>query len=558
MNPIRSKTPRLVAAALLSLALAGSAAAQVEFSVDRHSPLLAGGATEGDLLAPATGMPMLAPAAGPVVSTPAASLGLITAGCAGGGPCQVEVDALSRGNDAAYRTGLPAGVLWFSVERRSFGSYAAAHATVNSESPLPVSDAGGDVFVSLGPSGTTFMIDGNAGAIDGDGLASGSGHVYPGLGLAEPVIVCGLGVAGDNLDALDLEGGGFPVFFSLDASPAVAPPCPLSGSAAAHGFSGAAVLRKAAPGAPLVVYAPAGMLGLDPVNDDLDALAILENGIPGFQITPSYQNPPPQWGQGSAHDMLIFSVRKGSAILGVVDSLRAQPIEPGDLLVPPPLGAVVPGILVPAENLGLQAWRLTGGPPFDDLDALDLTTKALFDCNGNGVEDAVDVASGTSLDANSNGVPDECESAVSYCTAGVSASGCQALLSASGVASASTGSGFVVAATDVEASKNGMFYYGSSRMAAPWAPACPSILRCVAAPVHRTPLTIGVGTPGTCEGTFSMDLNAYWSAHPAKRPPAGSLVDIQLWYRDPFNPCFPTWWINRTNFSDALELAVGP
>ena len=64
------------------------------------------------------------------------------------------------------------------------------------------------------------------------------------------------------------------------------------------------------------------------------------------------------------------------------------------------------------------------------------------------------------------------------------------------------------------------------------------------------------GTPGLCDGSFTQDLNALWCPacpNPAKNPGAGSVVQAQLWYRDPLNTSNQT-----TSLSDAIEFSVGP
>ena len=104
-----------------------------------------------------------------------------------------------------------------------------------------------------------------------------------------------------------------------------------------------------------------------------------------------------------------------------------------------------------------------------------------------------------------------------YCTAGVSASGCQASLGATGSPSATAPSGFLVSATDVEADKNGLFFYGANGR------------------------------------QFVQDLNALWSSNPLKNPGEGALVQTQLWYRDPLNTSNQS-----TSLSDAIEFQVGP
>jgi hypothetical protein len=127
---------------------------------------------------------------------------------------------------------------------------------------------------------------------------------------------------------------------------------------------------------------------------------------------------PYDWAGGGT-DMLLFSVRRGSAVVGMPDSIFGIPIEPGDILttpLAPAMGGVspFPGILIAAENLGLATKRSMGVPYGDELDALDTERLAFFDCNGNGREDALDIALGSSNDNNNNGIPDECELIVKY------------------------------------------------------------------------------------------------------------------------------------------------
>jgi hypothetical protein len=141
-----------------------------------------------------------------------------------------------------------------------------------------------------------------------------------------------------------------------------------------------------------------------------------------------------------------------------------------------------------------------------------------------------------------------------YCTAGPSASGCQAQLAYTGAPSATASSGFVLQATSVEGSKDGLFLYGTNgRQAVPWGNT--GSYQCVVAPVRRGGLLSGTGTSGQCDGSFSQDLNARWCStcpKPAHNPGPGSLLQVQLWYRDPQNP------FNRTSsFSAALEFCVG-
>jgi murein tripeptide amidase MpaA len=143
-------------------------------------------------------------------------------------------------------------------------------------------------------------------------------------------------------------------------------------------------------------------------------------------------------------------------------------------------------------------------------------------------------------------------SIVSYCTAGTSASGCQASVSSSGSPSASAPSGFVVSAATVEGDVNGQFYYGTNgRSAGSWGNG--TSFRCVLPPTWRAGVQSGSGAPGTCDGSFAQDLTVRWQAKPNTNPGAGSVVQLQFWFRDPQNTSNQT-----TSFSDALEFGVCP
>lgn len=436
----RRTTPTLLSAAALCAA-APLAEAQFQFSIDHQGPTIsvpdfAWGApiTEGDILYPSTSTayPMLGPLPVPSIERNAGpggpvpiDLGLFGyAPCAGhapGIPCTVEVDALSHGLDNLMDPAFPypvAGMLRFSVDEYSRGiPVTMPGPNVVTESPFGESAA--DVFTDIGtapgplPPGGYPM--GHVGVVDGDGMMSPSGFVYPGVGIKEPTMPTFMPgpSTGDNLDALDEETphGFYPAFFSLEG--ALIDPLsgiPGSGSAAFHGFSSADVLATFAPGALPFPWAPAGALGLDlmgPNSDDLDALIIWENG------TGVYEGPiaPYSWTTG-AHDMVLFSVSRGSAVVGMPDSLLGLPIEPGDILMPPVPGGLspFPGILYAAENLGLATMRGGFGNVGDELDAADARFYPPNDCDGDGIDDAAAIAMGIVTDCNGNGIPDVCES----------------------------------------------------------------------------------------------------------------------------------------------------
>ena len=313
----------------------------------------------------------------------------------------------------------------------------------------------------------------------------------------------------------------------------------------AHGALAADVLCSNLSGS-FSVYASATTLGLDPVYDDIDALAIWDNGDGVY----SPSSTPFTWGPGLG-DMLLYSVRRTSSVVGTLDSQFGLPIQPGDVLTTPAGGA--PAIVIAAERLGLKTDR-SNLFSMDDLDALDILIEPLLDCDANDVEDVVDIATGLYFDTNRNGYPDPFEAATNYCTAGVSAWGCQGTLSTAGYASATAASGFVVTANNVNGNVLGMFFFGiSGPSGTPWGTT--TSFKCVLSPTKRTPLSPSSGVKLGC-GSMSRSLNAIWCPtcpSPGKNPGFGATVQLQAWYRDP-DAVGPT----KTAMSDAIEFKILP
>ncbi len=290
----------------------------------------------------------------------------------------MELDALSYGHDLGVQ-------LMFSVDEWAGGDPLAPPLAPNmrSEGPLAgLNEAAADVFVYNGPvNRTPVPVPGtgpnNRVFLDGDGLGP---SFAPGLGLLEPMAPgCFFGCAGDNLDALNintLQNDIFgPIFFSLDSGfidPLDGPP--LNGATATgNAFAGGDILVSRAGGAP-VVYAPSVALGLDIFGfdtDDLDALILIDDGD-------ALYNP--------AVDRILFSVRRGSAVIGQPDSLTGTNIEEGDVLSVPIAGGFgTPSLYIPAEALGLATVR-SGTVQVsnfgDELDALDLFLRGDLDGDG--------------------------------------------------------------------------------------------------------------------------------------------------------------------------------
>lgn len=142
-----------------------------------------------------------------------------------------------------------------------------------------------------------------------------------------------------------------------------------------------------------------------------------------------------------------------------------------------------------------------------------------------------------------------------YCTAGTSTNGCVPSISASAQPSATLANPCAISVANVEGQKLGLLFYGVDNTGfapLPWG-AGASFL-CVKSPTQRTTAQNSGGTPGACDGSFSLDWNAFQLANPgALGNPfsAGGKVYVQGWYRDPPSP-------KTTNLSDAVELTIVP
>lgn len=566
---------------------ASQAQSRYFFSVNWHGPsvgapdALGTPMTEGDILRPftVTSMPVLAPSSPPNISYANGPGGLgLTPGCVGhpgGTPCTVEVDAFSRGGDKPFDEFFEIfpGDILFTVDEFARGMPSTTAPNVFTEAMAR--EAAPDAFFNLDflpPIGSFAGFGRNVGAIDGDGLASASGYAYPGTGLIEPnTPFGGLPDTGDNKDALDLVEATAPViltgpyYFSLDAAFVdVWEGVPNSGSAAANGFVGADVLRTDVGGP--VIYAPASILGLDlvggPGSDDLDALILSENGNGTYDFSFSLYD----WNTGVS-DMLVFSVRRGSAVIGMPDSIYGRPIEEGDLLIPPTLFGVspYPGIIVPAEALGLATARAGFANIGDDLNGADTIWNTANDCDGDGIEDAIAIANGLVPDVNINGVPDSCESltiGTPFCLCVAAASPCgnaspsTGCLNVTGLGALLTASGSTSALTDdlvLTTTNLPPFTFCLTFMAS--STGSPTILgnglRCLAGSGFRFPIqSTGSGT-----SSIGTGLRAYTLAN---NPPAGWIVSGSTWnfqnfYRDVVGPCG-----SFINLSNGLSVTFTP
>ncbi len=146
----------------------------------------------------------------------------------------------------------------------------------------------------------------------------------------------------------------------------------------------------------------------------------------------------------------------------------------------------------------------------------------------------------------------DCLSSIaSYCTAGTSIIGCLPAISGIGTPSSVASSGFEIRVEDVPGGRYGIVFYGSAPTAQIWSPGSSSYF-CVFYPLSRMTVLDSGGTPGACDGVFSIDWNSWRSANPnAHGFPflPGDVFYAQAWYRDPGAAA-------QTNLSDGLRFTL--
>lgn len=582
MSPLRTTIlTTLVGVGFASVSLAQQM--PVSFSLDWHGPMQGvndsatnTAITPGDILRPAGGMVGFGAPVPDILFT-GGLLGLVNYNqCVGSPPgtrCGVEVDAMSYGRDfqisndpnSFYR-------ILFSVDEYAIGRQMPGPSIF---SEAPVGDICADIITTFGMPVmpvTPSQAGSHVSMVDGNGLFSlgaAGGFVAPGLGVVEPNIPdTGLPNGpfdnGSHVDALDFGPVSNPtkesIWFSVDAGffdPRAG--VPNSDTSGAQGVSGADVLERQPSGA-LRIYAKAAELGLDgagPDTDDLDVLILFENGIDGFQ--PSIK--PFDWLPAGGTDMLLFSVRRGSAVIGRLDSIQGLPICEGDLLGPAPPGLTHqnPGIYIAAESMGLSTSR-SGGGWDDDMSGGDSEPGRFLDCQPNGIEDAIDIGTGGSPDTNANGIPDECEPPGSrFCFCDSTTAPCgnpdvdAGCANSTGVGARldTTGSSsiflddMVLKTTNMPMNKFGMYFVGSGPANAPVADG----VRCVGGSWFKRFSALSSGSTGG----FSMGpgmintIETKWGPNVIS---PGTTMYFQSWGRDiKQSPCG-----SGSNLSNALAV----
>jgi len=137
-----------------------------------------------------------------------------------------------------------------------------------------------------------------------------------------------------------------------------------------------------------------------------------------------------------------------------------------------------------------------------------------------------------------------------YCSGKTNSQGCVPYTTWNGVPSLS-GTQFGIGAANVLSNKPGVLFYGRARAALPFQGGT----LCAASPLRRSALLQSGGNPPPvdCSGTFQFDFLAWALAGTDTTLGAGSTVNAQFWYRDPFDP---TGY--GSGLSDALEFTLQP
>lgn len=130
--------------------------------------------------------------------------------------------------------------------------------------------------------------------------------------------------------------------------------------------------------------------------------------------------------------------------------------------------------------------------------------------------------------------PGACPALATYCSPSAT-NPCATTLSWQGNPSATVATPFVIVASSVQGARQGLFFYGiRAPLSVPFGQGVGT--RCVASPIQRTSPQLTGGTSGSCDGTLTLDWNAYLVSNPSTLGAPFSLGDtvwMQAWLREP-------------------------
>ncbi len=142
-------------------------------------------------------------------------------------------------------------------------------------------------------------------------------------------------------------------------------------------------------------------------------------------------------------------------------------------------------------------------------------------------------------------------SATTYCTAKTTSNGCSPTISFTGLPTDTcTAGGFTIFATHVMNQKNGLLFYGFSKVATPLFGGT----LCVGGTKIRTPMqnSGGSASGSDCSGAFAFDMCAWIAGGNDAALIAGKQVEAQYWFRDPgFSAP------NNVGFTNAVSFVIG-
>lgn len=142
----------------------------------------------------------------------------------------------------------------------------------------------------------------------------------------------------------------------------------------------------------------------------------------------------------------------------------------------------------------------------------------------------------------------DCPQPQTYCQGKVNSLGCTPSIGMTGQPSASAGSGCMLSTVNLIGGKNGLFFHSTTgSLSAPFHGGT----LCVKAPIKRHTVHNSSGTPGTCNGVYTEDLNVYIAAGTDPALIAGAGIWVQTWSRDPADPF-------TDSLSDAVTATVCP
>jgi hypothetical protein len=146
-----------------------------------------------------------------------------------------------------------------------------------------------------------------------------------------------------------------------------------------------------------------------------------------------------------------------------------------------------------------------------------------------------------------------CGAVRAQCGSGTSVNGCTPLLTGSGLPSATATSGFTLTVIAMDGARPAGMFYGLRQQPAQIGTGAsyfcdPSVHQRI-----RGAWALSSGTPGSCDGSISVDLNAELASHPSWHgaPFAfGQVLYVQAYNRDPGNPS------NSINVSEGLAVTL--